>query len=142
MQKRNYIITVLICLVVTTLSLSAQVYHVPEQRSNVHQVGNAVPTPSEFRSTSSAIRSTSSFSGGYTIPFAAGNASEIGASSPTGGPRKAPPSIGGGFENQPDMPGFNDGNDQPIGDGLIVLLMAAMVYAIATYHRRKSWIKE
>ena len=139
MQKRNYIISVFICVVVTTLSLSAQVYHVPEQRSHVQQVGNAVPATSEFRSTSSAIRSTSSFSGGYTIPFAAGNASEIGASSPTGGPRKAPPSIGGGEGNKPILPGYND---QPMRDGLVVLLMAAFVYAIAIYYRKKVLVKE
>lgn len=135
MQRK---ISILVLLAVSAVfSVSAQVYHVPEQNGYDQRV-STMPTTQEFRSTSS-YQSNSSLSGNYTVPFAAGDAAEIGASSPTGGPRKAPPSIGGGPENKPDLPGYNN---QPLTDGVGALLLAALVYAMVIIRRRNALVKE
>lgn len=135
MQRK---ISILVLLAVSAVfSVSAQVYHVPEQNGYDQRVSTR-PTTQEFRSTSS-YQSNSSLSGNYTVPFAAGDAAEIGASSPTGGPRKAPPSIGPGEENQPGLPGFNN---QPLTDGVGALLLAALVYAVVIIRRRNALVKE
>lgn len=135
MQRK---ISILVLLAVSAVfSVSAQVYHVPEQNGYDQRV-STMPTTQEFRSTSS-YQSNSSLSGNYTVPFAAGDAAEIGASSPTGGPRKAPPSIGGGPENKPDLPGYNN---QPLTDGIGALLLAALVYAVVIIRRRNALVKE
>lgn len=134
MQRKIYIL--LLIAVLAVFSVSAQVYHVPEQNGYDQRV-SSMPSTSEFRSTSS-YQSTSSLSGNYTVPFAAGDAAEIGASSPTGGPRKAPPSMGGGTENLPNMPGYN----QPLTDGVGALLLAALVYAMIVIRRRSALVKE
>lgn len=135
MQRK---ISILVLLAVSAVfSVSAQVYHVPEQNGYDQRV-STMPTTQEFRSTSS-YQSNSSLSGNYTVPFAAGDAAEIGASSPTGGPRKAPPSIGPGEENQPGLPGFNN---QPLTDGVGALLLAALVYAVVIIRRRNALVKE
>ena len=135
MQRK---ISILVLLAVSAVfSVSAQVYHVPEQNGYDQRV-STMPTTQEFRSTSS-YQSNSSVSGNYTVPFAAGDAAEIGASSPTGGPRKAPPSIGPGEENKPDLPGYNN---QPLTDGVGVLLLAALVYAVVIIRRRNALVKE
>lgn len=125
MQKRFYMVLVGALLI---LPLSAQRYHVPEEkRYEPATVGATAP------SVSASFQSTSTFSSGsYTVPFAASDVSEIGASSPTSGPRKAPPSIDGGEENAPDMPGF----DQPIGDGLYILLLLVFGYTILNIRQR------
>ena len=130
MQRK---ISILVLLAVSAVfSVSAQVYHVPEQ-NGYDQCVSTMPTTQEFRSTSS-YQSNSSLSGNYTVPFAAGDAAEIGASSPTGGPRKAPPSVPGGEENKPDTPGW----DQPLGDGVAILLLAALLYAFLIIRRRRA----
>lgn len=130
MQRK---ISILVLLAVSAVfSVSAQVYHVPEQNGYDQRV-STMPTTQEFRSTSS-YQSNSSLSGNYTVPFAAGDAAEIGASSPTGGPRKAPPSVPGGEENKPDPPGW----DQPLGDGVAILLLAALLYAFLIIRRRRA----
>lgn len=135
MQRK---ISILVLLAVSAVfSVSAQVYHVPEQNGYDQRV-STMPTTQEFRSTSS-YQSNSSLSGNYTVPFAAGDAAEIGASSPTGGPRKAPPSIGGGPENKPDLPGYNN---QPLTDGVGALLLAALVYAMVIIRRKNALVKE
>lgn len=135
MQRK---ISILVLLAVSAVfSVSAQVYHVPEQNGYDQRV-STMPNTQEFRSTSS-YQSNSSLSGNYTVPFAAGDAAEIGASSPTGGPRKAPPSIGPGEENQPGLPGFNN---QPLTDGVGALLLAALVYAVVIIRRRNALVKE
>ena len=135
MQRK---ISILVLLAVSAVfSVSAQVYHVPEQNGYDQRV-STMPTTQEFRSTSS-YQSNSSLSGNYTVPFAAGDAAEIGASSPTGGPRKAPPSIGGGEENKPDLPGYNN---QPLTDGVGALLLAALVYAVVIIRRKNALVKE
>ena len=135
MQRK---ISILVLLAVSAVfSVSAQVYHVPEQNGYGQRV-STMPTTQEFRSTSS-YQSNSSLSGNYTVPFAAGDAAEIGASSPTGGPRKAPPSIGGGEANKPDLPGYNT---QPLTDGVGALLLAALVYAMVIIRRRNALVKE
>ena len=130
MQRK---ISILVLLAVSAVfSVSAQVYHVPEQ-NGYDQCVSTMPTTQEFRSTSS-YQSNSSLSGNYTVPFAAGDAAEIGASSPTGGPRKAPPSVPGGEGNLPDMPGY----DQPLTDGVAILLLAALLYAFLIIRRRRA----
>lgn len=130
MQRK---ISILVLLAVSAVfSVSAQVYHVPEQNGYDQRV-STMPNTQEFRSTSS-YQSNSSLSGNYTVPFAAGDAAEIGASSPTGGPRKAPPSVPGGEENKPDPPGW----DQPLGDGVAILLLAALLYAFLIIRRRRA----
>lgn len=135
MQRK---ISILVLLAVSAVfSASAQVYHVPEQNGYDQRV-STMPTTQEFRSTSS-YQSNSSLSGNYTVPFAAGDAAEIGASSPTGGPRKAPPSIGPGEENQPALPDFNN---QPLTDGVGALLLAALVYAMVIIRRKNALMKE
>lgn len=135
-MQRKFSILVLLA-VSAVFSVSAQVYHVPEQ-SGYDQRVSTMPTTQEFRSTSS-YQSNSSLSGNYTVPFAAGDAAEIGASSPTGGPRKAPPSIGPGEENQPALPDFNN---QPLTDGVGALLLAALVYAMVIIRRKNALMKE
>ena len=135
-MQRKFSILVLLA-VSAVFSVSAQVYHVPEQNGYDQRV-STMPTTQEFRSTSS-YQSNSSLSGNYTVPFAAGDAAEIGASSPTGGPRKAPPSIGGGETNKPDLPGYNN---QPLTDGVGALLLAALVYAMVIIRRRNALVKE
>ena len=130
-MQRKFSILVLLA-VSAVFSVSAQVYHVPEQNGYDQRV-STMPTTQEFRSTSS-YQSNSSLSGNYTVPFAAGDAAEIGASSPTGGPRKAPPSVPGGEENKPDPPGW----DQPLGDGVAILLLAALLYAFLIIRRRRA----
>jgi hypothetical protein len=135
MQRK---ISILVLLAVSAVfSVSAQVYHVPEQNGYGQRV-STMPTTQEFRSTSS-YQSNSSLSGNYTVPFAAGDAAEIGASSPTGGPRKAPPSIGGGEGNKPVLPGYNN---QPLTDGVGALLLAALVYAMVIIRRKNALVKE
>ena len=135
MQRK---ISILVLLAVSAVfSVSAQVYHVPEQNGYDQRV-STMPTTQEFRSTSS-YQSNSSLSGNYTVPFAAGDAAEIGASSPTGGPRKAPPSIGGGEGNKPVLPGYNN---QPLTDGIGALLLAALVYAMVIIRRKNALVKE
>lgn len=135
MQRK---ISILVLLAVSAVfSVSAQVYHVPEQNGYDQRV-STMPTTQEFRSTSS-YQSNSSLSGNYTVPFAAGDAAEIGASSPTGGPRKAPPSIGGGEGNKPVLPGYNN---QPLTDGVGALLLAALVYAMVIIRRKNALVKE
>lgn len=135
MQRK---ISILVLLAVSTVfSVSAQVYHVPEQNGYDQRV-STMPTTQEFRSTSS-YQSNSSLSGNYTVPFAAGDAAEIGASSPTGGPRKAPPSMEGGEVNKPDLPGYNN---QPLTDGIGALLLAALVYAMVIIRRKNALVKE
>lgn len=137
MQKKIiYTLVLVFCAGVYSLA-SAQTYYNPQENGAAQSISNNRPVTTEFRSTSTAIQSTTSFSGGYTVPFAAGEASEIGATSPTGGARKAPPRVDGGAENQPDGPGFS----QPMGDGLIGLMMAALVYAITIYRRRKVLVE-
>ena len=135
-MQRKFSILVLLA-VSAVFSTSAQVYHVPEQNGYDQRV-STMPTTQEFRSTSS-YQSNYSLSGNYTVPFAAGDAAEIGASSPTGGPRKAPPSIGGGEVNKPDLPSFNN---QPLTDGVGALLLAALVYAVVIIRRRNALVKE
>lgn len=135
-MQRKFSILVLLA-VSAVFSVSAQVYHVPEQNGYDQRV-STMPTTQEFRSTSS-YQSNSSLSGNYTVPFAAGDAAEIGASSPTGGPRKAPPSIGGGEGNKPVLPGYNN---QPLTDGVGALLLAALVYAMVIIRRRSALVKE
>ena len=135
-MQRKFSILVLLA-VSAVFSASAQVYHVPEQNGYDQRV-STMPTTQEFRSTSS-YQSNSSLSGNYTVPFAAGDAAEIGASSPTGGPRKAPPSIGPGEENQPALPGYNN---QPLTDGVGALLLAALVYAMVIIRRKNALVKE
>ena len=136
MQRK---ISILVLLAVSAVfSVSAQVYHVPEQNGYDQRV-STMPTTQDFRSTSS-YQSNSSLSGNYTVPFAAGDAAEIGASSPTGGPRKAPPSMEGGEENLPDMPGYN--YNQPLTDGVGALLLAALVYAMVIIRRKNALVKE
>ena len=135
-MQRKFSILVLLA-VSAVFSVSAQVYHVPEQNGYDQRV-STMPTTQEFRSTSS-YQSNTSLSGNYTVPFAAGDAAEIGASSPTGGPRKAPPSIGGGEGNKPDLPGYNN---QPLTDGVGALLLAALVYAVVIIRRRNALVKE
>ena len=135
-MQRKFSILVLLA-VSAVFSVSAQVYHVPEQNGYDQRV-STMPTTQEFRSTSS-YQSNSSLSGNYTVPFAAGDAAEIGASSPTGGPRKAPPSIGGGEGNKPDLPGYNN---QPLTDGVGALLLAALVYAMVIIRRKNALVKE
>ena len=130
-MQRKFSILVLLA-VSAVFSASAQVYHVPEQNGYDQRV-STMPTTQEFRSTSS-YQSNSSLSGNYTVPFAAGDAAEIGASSPTGGPRKAPPSVPGGEENKPDPPGW----DQPLGDGVAILVLAALLYAFLIIRRRRA----
>ena len=135
MQRK---ISILVLLAVSAVfSVSAQVYHVPEQNGYDQRV-STMPTTQEFRSTSS-YQSNSSLSGNYTVPFAAGDAAEIGASSPTGGPRKAPPSMEGGEVNKPVLPGYNN---QPLTDGIGALLLAALVYAVVIIRRRNALVKE
>ena len=132
MQRK---ISILVLLAVSAVfSVSAQVYHVPEQNGYDQRV-STMPTTQEFRSTSS-YQSNSSLSGNYTVPFAAGDAAEIGASSPTGGPRKAPPFVPPGEENAPDTPGYN----QPLGDGVAVLLLAAALYTFVVIRRRRATV--
>lgn len=135
-MQRKFSILVLLA-VSAVFSVSAQVYHVPEQNGYDRRV-STMPTTQEFRSTSS-YQSNSSLSGNYTVPFAAGDAAEIGASSPTGGPRKAPPSMEGGEVNKPDLPGYNN---QPLTDGIGALLLAALVYAVVIIRRRNALVKE
>lgn len=130
-MQRKFSILVLLA-VSAVFAVSAQVYHVPEQNGYDQRV-STMPATQDFRSTSS-YQSNSSLSGNYTVPFAAGDAAEIGASSPTGGPRKAPPSMEGGEENLPDMPGW----DQPLGDGVAMLLLAALLYAFLIIRRRRA----
>ena len=135
MQRK---ISILVLLAVSAVfSVSAQVYHVPEQNGYDQRV-STMPTTQDFRSTSS-YQSNSSLSGNYTVPFAAGDAAEIGASSPTGGPRKAPPSMEGGEANKPDLPGYNN---QPLTDGVGALLLAALVYAMVIIRRKNALVKE
>lgn len=134
-MQRKFSILVLLA-VSAVFAVSAQVYHVPEQNGD-DQCVSTMPATQDFRSTSS-YQSNSSLSGNYTVPFAAGDAAEIGASSPTGGPRKAPPSMEGGEENLPDMPGW----DQPLGDGVGALLLAVLVYAVVIIRRRNALVKE
>lgn len=134
MQKKIIYTLVLVWCAGMCSIASAQTYYNPQENGYEQSIGNARPATSEFRSTSTAIQSTSSFSGGYTVPFAAGEASEIGAASPSGGPRKAPPTIPGGVENKPDMPGW----DQPLGDGVAMLLLAALLYAFLIIRRRRA----
>ena len=135
MQRK---ISILVLLAVSAVfSVSAQVYHVPEQNGYDQRV-STMPTTQEFRSTSS-YQSNSSLSGNYTVPFAAGDAAEIGASSPTGGPRKVPPSVPGGADNKPDLPGYNN---QPLTDGVGALLLAALVYAMVIIRRKNALVKE
>lgn len=135
MQRK---ISILVLLAVSAVfSVSAQVYHVLEQNGYDQRV-STMPNTQEFRSTSS-YQSNSSLSGNYTVPFAAGDAAEIGASSPTGGPRKAPPSVGGGEGNKPVLPGYNN---QPLTDGVGALLLAALVYAVVIIRRRNALVKE
>lgn len=132
MQRK---ISILVLLAVSAVfSVSAQVYHVPEQNGYDQRV-STMPTTQEFRSTSS-YQSNSSLSGNYTVPFAAGDAAEIGASSPTGGPRKAPPFVPPGEENAPDTPGYN----LPLGDGVAVLLLAAALYTFVVIRRRRATV--
>lgn len=132
MQRK---ISILVLLAVSAVfSVSAQVYHVPEQNGYDQRV-STMPNTQEFRSTSS-YQSNSSLSGNYTVPFAAGDAAEIGASSPTGGPRKAPPFVPPGEENAPDTPGYN----QPLGDGVAVLLLAAALYTFVVIRRRRATV--
>ena len=135
-MQRKFSILVLLA-VSAVFSVSAQVYHVPEQNGYDQRV-STMPTTQDFRSTSS-YQSNSSLSGNYTVPFAAGDAAEIGASSPTGGPRKAPPSMEGGEVNKPDLPGYNN---QPLTDGIGALLLAALVYAVVIIRRRNALVKE
>lgn len=135
-MQRKFSILVLLA-VSAVFSVSAQVYHVPEQNGYDQRV-STMPTTQEFRSTSS-YQSNSSLSGNYTVPFAAGDAAEIGASSPTGGPRKAPPSIGGGEENKPALPDYKN---QPLTDGIGALLLAALVYAMVIIRRKNALVKE
>jgi hypothetical protein len=132
-MQRKFSILVLLA-VSAVFSASAQVYHVPEQNGYDQRV-STMPTTQEFRSTSS-YQSNSSLSGNYTVPFAAGDAAEIGASSPTGGPRKAPPFVPPGEENAPDTPGYN----QPLGDGVAVLLLAAALYTFVVIRRRRATV--
>lgn len=135
MQRK---ISILVLLAVSAVfSVSAQVYHVPEQNGYDQRV-STMPTTQEFRSTSS-YQSNSSLSGNYTVPFAAGDAAEIGASSPTGGPRKAAPWTPGGEENKPDLPDYNN---QPLTDGIGALLLAALVYAMVIIRRKNALVKE
>ena len=135
MQRK---ISILVLLAVSAVfSVSAQVYHVPEQNGYDQRV-STMPTTQDFRSTSS-YQSNSSLSGNYTVPFAAGDAAEIGASSPTGGPRKAPPSMEGGEGNKPVLPGYNN---QPLTDGVGALLLAALVYAMVIIRRKNALVKE
>lgn len=138
MQKKIIYTLVLVWCAGMCSIASAQTYYNPQENGYEQSIGNTRPATSEFRSTSTAIQSTSSFSGGYTVPFAAGEASEIGATSPTGGPRKAPPSIGGGEENKPNLPGYN----QPLTDGVGALLLAALVYAMVIIRRKNALVKE
>lgn len=135
-MQRKFSILVLLA-VSAVFSASAQVYHVPEQNGYDQRV-STMPTTQEFRSTSS-YQSNSSLSGNYTVPFAAGDAAEIGASSPTGGPRKAAPWTPGGAGNKPDLPGYNN---QPLTDGVGALLLAALVYAVVIIRRRNALVKE
>ena len=135
MQRK---ISILVLLAVSAVfSVSAQVYHVPEQNGYDQRV-SSMPNTQEFRSTSS-YQSNSSLSGNYTVPFAAGDAAEIGASSPTGGPRKAAPWTPGGEENKPDLPDYNN---QPLTDGIGALLLAALVYAMVIIRRKNALVKE
>lgn len=135
MQKKIiYTLVLLWCAGMCAIA-SAQTYYNPQENGYEQSIGKTRPVTSEFRSTSTAIQSTSSFSGGYTVPFAAGEASEIGATSPSGGPKKAPPSIPGGEENKPDMPGWND---QPLGDGVAMLLLIALLYVFLIIRRRRA----
>ena len=134
MQKKIiYTLVLVFCAGVYSLA-SAQTYYNPQESGATQSISNNRPVTTEFRSTSTAIQTTTSFSGGYTVPFAAGEASEIGATSPTGGPRKAPPHVDGGAENQPDGPGFS----QPIGDGVAMLLLAAALYTFLVIRRRRA----
>ena len=132
-MQRKFSILVLLA-VSAVFSISAQVYHVPEQNGYDQRV-STMPTTQVFRSTSS-YQSNSSLSGNYTVPFAAGDAAEIGASSPTGGPRKAPPFVPPGEENAPDTPGYN----LPLGDGVAVLLLAAALYTFVVIRRRRATV--
>ena len=134
MQKKIIYTLVLVWCAGMCSIASAQTYYNPQENGYEQSIGNARPATSEFRSTSTAIQSTSSFSGGYTVPFAAGEASEIGATSPSGGPRKAPPTIPGGEENKPSMPDW----DQPLGDGVAMLLLTALLYAFLIIRRRRA----
>lgn len=134
MQKKIIYTLVLVWCAGMCSIASAQTYYNPQENGYEQSIGNTRPATSEFRSTSTAIQSTSSFSGGYTVPFAAGEASEIGATSPSGGPRKAPPTIPGGEGNQPEMPGW----DQPLGDGVAMLLLTALLYAFLIIRRRRA----
>ena len=136
MQKKIIYTLILVFCAGMYSIVSAQTYYNPQESGYEQSVGNSRPVTSEFRSTSTAIQSTSSFSGGYTVPFAAGEASEIGAASPTGGPRKAPPFIPPGEENAPDTPGYN----QPLGDGVAVLLLAAALYTFVVIRRRRATV--
>lgn len=135
-MQRKFSILVLLA-VSAVFSVSAQVYHVPEQNGYDQRV-STMPNTQEFRSTSS-YQSNSSLSGNYTVPFAAGDAAEIGASSPTGGPRKAAPWTPGGEGNKPVLPGYNN---QPLTDGVGALLLAALVYAMVIIRRKNALVKE
>ena len=112
MQKKIIYTLVLVWCAGMCSIASAQTYYNPQENGYEQSIGNTRPATSEFRSTSTAIQSIS----------------------PSGGPRKAPPTIPGGEENKPDMPGW----DQPLGDGVAILLQAALLYAFLIIRRRRA----
>jgi hypothetical protein len=67
--------------------------------------------------------------------MAAPEASEAPSMATTTGPRHAPgpPDIGGG-----DLPGDHQLTEQPVGDGLWILLLLAIGYMIAKQMTRRS----
>lgn len=66
----------------------------------------------------------------------------VGASAPAStpsGPRKAPPDVGGGGGDEPVVSDYTPTNPQfsPIGNGLLPLILIALVYTLVIYKRKK-----
>lgn len=59
----------------------------------------------------------------------------VGASSPSRGPRKAPPTVNPGTPTDDE---FNNPNYGPVGDALIPLLLMVMAYATFVLLRRRK----
>jgi hypothetical protein len=92
-------------------------------------------TPAQAPTTS--FQSTTSYqTSGYTVPVAARDLNNVGIAatpySSAAGRRNAPPIIDKD-DPTPDLPDYS----QPLGDGLGILLLAALIYAVTIIRRRE-----
>ena len=131
-NKLKYILFLLAC---NMLSIVKADTYVPNGNDPSHNIGAHTVT------TQPAFQSSSYYNGSYTVPFAADEI-EVGANNPyrsssMSGPQQAPPWMPGGEGNNPDYPSV--GPETPIGDGIWMMLLCALVYVgIRVYKRRKT----